>query len=231
MRVIIAAGVVFASAVCLSLAHVAAHTRITTTVTWDREIAPIIQARCVACHTAGGRAPMSLATYEAARPWARAIRYEVLTRRMPKWHAARGFGEFANDPSLSPFEIQLIAAWVDGGAPKSLPALGPPWPDMKLSIEPDLRSAGRHLSIACGERPLPAGQLLGLQPRLDPGGAVRVTALLPDGRREVLGWFRDFDPAFTPVYTLRVPLDLPAGARLVSEVTSSQSCSIDLWMM
>ena len=53
---------------------------------------------------AGGRGTMSLTTYEEARPWARAIKEEVLTRRMPKWHAVRGYGDFTNDPSLSPFE-------------------------------------------------------------------------------------------------------------------------------
>ena len=68
----------------------AAHDRITTKVTWDREIAPIVQARCVSCHSAGGRAPMALTTYEEARPWAKAIKEEVLARRMPKWHASAG---------------------------------------------------------------------------------------------------------------------------------------------
>ena len=52
----------------------------------------------------------------------RAIKEEVLTRRMPKWHAARGYGDFSNDPSLSPFEIALIAAWADGGAPRGTEA-------------------------------------------------------------------------------------------------------------
>jgi mono/diheme cytochrome c family protein len=94
-----------------------AHDPITTKVTWDREIQPIVQARCVSCHSPGGRAPMSLTTYAEARPWARAIREEVLTRRMPIWHVARGYGDFTNDPSLSPFEIALIVAWVDGGSP------------------------------------------------------------------------------------------------------------------
>ena len=61
---------------------------------------------------------MSFRTYEDARPWARAIKEEVLTRRMPKWHAVRGYGDFSNDPSLSAFEIALIAAWADGGAPE-----------------------------------------------------------------------------------------------------------------
>src|SRR5918999_1436471 len=95
-----------------------AHDPITTKVTWSGEIARIVEARCVGCHAPDGRAPMALTTWEEARPWAKAIKEEVLTRRMPKWHAARGYGDFSNDPSLSPFEIALIAAWADGGAPK-----------------------------------------------------------------------------------------------------------------
>src|SRR5262245_24896465 len=75
-----------------------AHDPTTTRVTWNREISRILQARCVSCHSSGGRGPMSLVAYEDARPWAKAIREEVLTRRMPKWHAARGYGDFSNDP-------------------------------------------------------------------------------------------------------------------------------------
>ena len=104
---------------------VLAHDRITTKVSWDREIAPIFRARCAGCHRADGPpGSIALSTYQEARPWAAAIKEEVMTRRMPKWAAARGYGDFANDPSLSPFEIALIAAWVDGGAPEALPKGG-----------------------------------------------------------------------------------------------------------
>jgi hypothetical protein len=64
---------------------------------------------------------MSLATYEEARTWAKAIRREVLERRMPPWPAARGFGTFANDRSLTPLEVELLTAWADGATP-----IGPP---------------------------------------------------------------------------------------------------------
>ena len=73
--------------------YAAAHDPIGTKVTWDREIAPIVQARCVSCHSEGGKGP-PLMTYEEARPWAKAIKEEVLTRRMPKWAAVRGYGDF-----------------------------------------------------------------------------------------------------------------------------------------
>jgi hypothetical protein len=99
-----------------------AHDPITTKITFAREIRAILGARCVTCHAPGGSAPMPLTTYEEVRPWARAIRDQILTRGMPKWHAARGFGAFANDPTLTPFEQSLLVSWLDGGLPEGSPA-------------------------------------------------------------------------------------------------------------
>lgn len=96
----------------------AAHDPITTKITFSREIRAILSARCATCHAPGGSAPMPLTTYEDVRPWARAIKEQVLARRMPKWHAARGFGSFTNDPTLTPIEIAMIVSWVDGGLPQ-----------------------------------------------------------------------------------------------------------------
>ncbi len=62
---------------------------------------------------------MSLTTYDEVRPWARAIKEQVLARRMPMWHAARGFGAFKNDPTLTPIEIAMLVGWIDGGLPFS----------------------------------------------------------------------------------------------------------------
>lgn len=60
---------------------------------------------------------MPLVSYDDVLPWARSIREQTLTRRMPKWHAARGYGSFVNDPTLTPYELSLITAWVDAGSP------------------------------------------------------------------------------------------------------------------
>ena len=94
-----------------------AHDTITTKLLWTQEISRIVNRHCVSCHREGGAA-MSLATYEDARPWAKAIRDEVLARRMPPWGAVKGVGEFRGDPSLSQIEIDMIVNWVEGGAPK-----------------------------------------------------------------------------------------------------------------
>jgi len=223
---LIAAGAVAAAAAIVWM-RASAHERITTTVTWDREIAPIVQARCQNCHGASAKTTMPLTSYAEARPWARAIKHEVLTRRMPIWHAARGYGDFANEPSLSPFEVALVAAWVDGGAPKALASsqgnatVEPPAaanaPASSVAAPPGALPAGRALAIRCGDQPLVPGLLLGLSPQLSRGGSMKVVLSRPDGRREILGWFRDFDPEFAPTYWLRTPATIPRGSRIVAD--------------
>jgi hypothetical protein len=102
-------------------------------VTFTRDVAPILQAKCEACHRADSMAPMSLVTYDEARPWARAIRARVASRQMPPWHIDRtvGIQQFKNDRSLSDDQIDTIVRWVDAGAPMGDPKDMPPprkWP-------------------------------------------------------------------------------------------------------
>ena len=97
-----------------------------TPVTFNKEVLPILEKRCQACHRPGEPAPMSLLSYQDARPWAKAIRQAVITRKMPPWFADPHVGKFANDRSLSQAEIDTLVAWVDGGEkegdPKDAPA-------------------------------------------------------------------------------------------------------------
>src|SRR5262245_49333849 len=95
---------------------------------FNREVIRILKDNCLGCHRPGGIAPMSLASYEDARPWAKAIKEELLERRMPPWPAVRGFGEFKNAPRLSQRDVEVIVNWVEGGAPKGDAALLPPGP-------------------------------------------------------------------------------------------------------
>ena len=85
---------------------------ITTKITFNREISRIFYERCVSCHRDGGSA-FSLMTYPEVRPWAVAIKEEVLSRRMPPWGAIKGFGEFRNDQALTPEQLELITQWVE----------------------------------------------------------------------------------------------------------------------
>lgn len=135
-----------------ALRPASAHEPITTKVRFNKEVVRILQRSCLGCHRAGGIA-MSLATYEEARPWAKAIKEEVLEKRMPPWHAVKGYGEFRNAPSLPQRDVDLLVNWVEGGAPKGedkdLPA-GPlfssEWqlgkPDLTLKPESESKIAG-----------------------------------------------------------------------------------------
>ena len=104
------------------------------TITFTKDIAPIFQEKCEACHRTDSIAPMSLVTYEEARPWAKAIRERVITRQMPPWHLDKtvGIQNFKNDRSLTDAQINTIVKWVDAGAAKGdmkdMPA-PKQWPD------------------------------------------------------------------------------------------------------
>jgi len=87
-------------------------------VTFTKDVAPIFFNRCVECHRPGEVAPMSLITYNEARPWAKSIRQKVVDRSMPPWLASPENHNFKNDRRLSQKEIDTISAWVDAGAPK-----------------------------------------------------------------------------------------------------------------
>ncbi len=88
------------------------------TVTFTKDVAPILYKNCTECHRPSMFAPMSLITYDETRPWARAIKQRVVKREMPPWSADPAHGEFKNDPRLSQKDIDTITAWVDAGAPK-----------------------------------------------------------------------------------------------------------------
>ena len=94
--------------------------------TFYKDVLPVLQKNCQACHRPGEVAPMSLLTYEQTRPWARAIKNAVATKQMPPWFADPAYGHFANERRLSPREIAAIDAWVDAGAPAGNPSDAPP---------------------------------------------------------------------------------------------------------
>jgi hypothetical protein len=85
-------------------------------ITYHRDVLPILQKRCQGCHRPGEAAPMSFLTYKDARPWAKAMREAVTTRKMPPWFADPQHGKFANDRSLSQPEIDTLVAWAENGA-------------------------------------------------------------------------------------------------------------------
>jgi len=87
-------------------------------VTFNRDVLAILQKNCQTCHRPGEIGPMSFLTYESTRPWAKAMKEAVVTKKMPPWFADPRFGHFENERRLSDLDIKKIADWVDAGAPE-----------------------------------------------------------------------------------------------------------------
>jgi hypothetical protein len=93
-------------------------------ITYSRDIAPILQEKCVTCHNPEGIGPMPLQSYQQVNPFAALIKDRTSKRIMPPWHidTTTGIQEFKNDASLSDEQIATISSWVDSGAPEGNPA-------------------------------------------------------------------------------------------------------------
>ena len=118
--------------------------------TFNKDVAPILYKNCVGCHRPGEIAPMSLLTYQDARPWAKAIRDEVSEGNMPPWHADAPKGTFHNERGLTDAEKDTLVQWANGGAQrgdqKDLPAaptFAEGWqigkPDVVLEMQEEYR--------------------------------------------------------------------------------------------
>jgi hypothetical protein len=109
-------------------------------ITFQKDVLPILQRNCQSCHRPGQIAPTSFLTYQSVRPWAKAMKAAVISRKMPPWFADPQYGHFLNDRSLKPSEIETISKWADSGAPegniKDAPA-PVDWPDGWM-IKPDI---------------------------------------------------------------------------------------------
>jgi len=155
---------------------------------------------------------MSLLTYAEARPWAKAIKEEVLERRMPPWGAVPGFAEFRDDPSLTSEELHWIADWVEGGAPEGDPALLPGTPAPAPAPETGKLSGTR---IEASTLLRSALRVRAVQPTgLADGASLQAIARLPNGTVEPLLWVYPYRERWQRVYRYRQPLLLPAGTRV-----------------
>jgi peroxiredoxin len=111
-------------------------------ITYSRDIAPILQSRCVECHRAGEIGPFALASYDDAAGWGEMIAEVVRDRRMPPWHASPKHGAFANDRSMPAAEKELLYKWVKNGCTEGdrndLPTPRTFTSGWQLQREPDL---------------------------------------------------------------------------------------------
>src|ERR1041385_412924 len=187
-------GVMTRSVILLFAGIVAAqaHDIITTKITWSREISRLVYKRCSSCHREGGSS-FSLMTYAEARPWAKAIKEEVLERRMPPWNAVKGFGEFKNDRGLTQEELELISDWVEGGAPEGNPKHLPPEAGMgAIAVEkwadPVAPAGSTEIVAANGAKIQATSRVLAIRPStLKDSASVQIIAVRPDGTVEPHG--------------------------------------------
>jgi len=118
-------------------------------ITYAKDVAPILQQKCQVCHQPNSIGPMSLLTYDDAKTYARRIKTKVSQRLMPPWYIDKtvGIQKFKNDRSLTDAEIDTITHWVDAGTPmgdpKDLPAVATKlpsndWEFAKQLGQPDL---------------------------------------------------------------------------------------------
>lgn len=206
--------------------NVLAHETITTKLLWTQEISRLVNRHCGSCHREAGPA-MSLATYEEARPWAKAIRDEVIARRMPPWGPVKGVGDFRDDPSLSQIEIDMIVNWVEGGAPKGEDAYLPPAPVFKPQRKDGLPRRTIALSTAAPATLSAPAVLEGLEPvGLAAGESLQVTAYEPGGAVEQLIWIRDWRSQWQRTFYFRNPVRLPKGTRIFAY--SGKPAQVDL---
>jgi hypothetical protein len=101
---------------CLGSVALASAATTTQPVTFYKDVMPVLEKNCQSCHRPGEAAPMSFLSYESTRPWAKAIKTAVISKKMPPWFADPHVGKFANDPTLSQAEINTLVAWADSGA-------------------------------------------------------------------------------------------------------------------
>lgn len=222
--------VALAGGVALAAWHSArpsAHIPIGTSVTWNRDVLGILERRCLSCHREGGVGPMALTSYDIARPWARAIREEVLERRMPPTAVRSGGGLYDNARGLSLAEVELLVSWADGGAPEGTGEIVRPPADgvthlettrATVAVPGDAASVTRTLRVA-----MPAGWIQAWT--VDPGvwPALAAVLTLPNG--SVAGRWSVGDPPVT--YPDGVGLQVPAGRGLTMDVTLARPLTED----
>jgi hypothetical protein len=189
----------------------AAHDIITTKLTYTRDITRIFERRCLSCHSANPSIPLT--SYEEVRPWAVAIKEQVLTRAMPPWGAVKGFGDLFPDDALTQDEMLIIAAWAVGGAPRGNPAFLPT--KTNSTAPPSYEQVSSALVVSTRRVLTKPFIATGVSPQPEkPVESVRIVARLPNGRIEPLLWLYHYEPKWQRVFRFRKPLRLPRGTEI-----------------
>ena len=87
-------------------------------ISYAKTIAPILEAKCVACHQQGGIGPFAMSSYDVVKGFSPMMREAIRTDRMPPWHSDDAIGAFQHDKSLAPDEIKTLVHWIEAGSPR-----------------------------------------------------------------------------------------------------------------
>jgi hypothetical protein len=156
-------------------------------ISYEKQIAPILEDKCVACHREGGIGPWAMTSYDMVKGFSPMIREVVRTKRMPPWHADPHYGAWANDRGLSAEQAKTLVHWIEAGAPRGtgadpLAATKKQWPQWVLG-EPDLVvEAPPFTTVATGVMPY---QNVTVKNPLNEDKWIRAIDYLP-GQRAVL---------------------------------------------
>jgi hypothetical protein len=212
----------------VAFASLQAHDVITTKITFSKEISRLVYKRCATCHHEGGSA-FSLMTYDEARPWAKAIKEEVLERRMPPWEAVKGFGEFRNDRGLTQEELETISSWVEGGAPEGEPKYLPSLPRLIDWQDPSPPKGSSEVILTDGAKIASPSKVVAIRTQnLKAGASVQIVAVRPDSSVEPLLWIYKYNPAFRRTYYYVDSIALPAGTKI--EMSPASSATVGLFV-
>ena len=218
------------------------HGSVTTTVLFDREIVRVLNSHCVMCHTEGGSS-FPISTYEQTWLQRLPIRTAVLRRHMPPWAAVAGYGQFANDSSLTLREEQFVISWVEGLGPRNAGGVFLNVSDPKARPRQEVRAVAHDSHWTLGQpdltRTLPpnridSGQGVVVQHTVVDLGLTAPTDIgaleyLPDKRRAVRAavfsvqgtgqWLGSWTPWYGFVTLPNgVAYHLPAGTKIVADV-------------
>jgi hypothetical protein len=197
-----------------------AHEPVTTKVMFNKEVIRILEQHCMACHAPGRiKSDIPLTNFDEARPWAKAIKEEVLERRMVPFQAVKGYGSFIHDYTLPKREVELLVSWIEGGAPRG-EAKDYPKEDIDKLI------AGKEWSLGAPD--------LILQPdketKIEPEGANETRCfVLPTNLKEDR-WINaiDFQPgAGAVVHSANMFVAPPSGGKAQAKTVAPNACPPD----
>ena len=156
-------------------------------ISYAKDIAPVLEAKCVVCHQEGGIGPFAMSEYAIVKQFAPMIRESLRTDTMPPWHPDPLIGKFKHDASLTGDQVRTLVHWIEAGAPRGtgadpLAAVKHEAPEWPLGT-PDL-----VLDIPSFALP-PSGEIQYQYPvaanGLTEGKWVRAATLMPGDRRGV----------------------------------------------